>query len=504
MQQFALFAIFVKRTQMKLYLSLLLLIISFVVRSQNLLKNGDFSIIQDSFYSHWTLRYGDNLYQMGNENHLKLISDQDYVIAHQYISIPDVDGGFYALSGEISTTDAQGRGYMRLDFFDQDTNLINRNFLWRTAPMGTTEKQSYSIYGYAIPKVKLIRVDLGLSGKGTVQFDNIAVEKVKPKASDEPEVSWSAWIDTLMHYTSSQSIRQDSVDWHLLNQSAEQVKPIIANESMALAWGRYVLAEINDGHSFFITQEEVQAWYGNAVEETNEEDTVSIEIEATIQPFDTATGKFYKPNIGYLTVPHIGSGNFETLQAFGHEIRKRIQELVEQGAERWIVDLRGNTGGNMWPMIAGLAPLFEDEQTLGSFVRIEDQSNWYVKGNASYIDSAIQLELEETFGVDLLVDQPKVAVLVGPRTSSSGEFTFMSFQGRPRTRSFGEETGGYTTGNANFSLPNGAMLFLATSIGADRTGKRYGHAMKPDVLVKDDAESDKDEVIEAAIRWLKE
>lgn len=49
-----------------------------------------------------------------------------------------------------------------------------------------------------------------------------------------------------------------------------------------------------------------------------------------------------------------------------------------------------------------------------------------------------------------------------------GEFTALSFIGLPGVRSFGTHTGGFTTGNDDYELPDGARFFVAQSIGKDR------------------------------------
>ena len=48
---------------------------------------------------------------------------------------------------------------------------------------------------------------------------------------------------------------------------------------------------------------------------------------------------------------------------------------------RWVVDLRGNGGGNMWPMLGGLRPFF-GEAGLGSFVSTAGQAPLWHAGDA--------------------------------------------------------------------------------------------------------------------------
>src|SRR5206468_4322951 len=64
-------------------------------------------------------------------------------------------------------------------------------------------------------------------------------------------------------------------------------------------------------------------------------------------------------------------------------------------------------------------------------------------------------------------------------TASSGEAITISFRGRPGARSFGAPTAGLSTGNEEYALPDGSMLFLTTSIEADRIGHRYAAGSCP-------------------------
>ncbi len=83
----------------------------------------------------------------------------------------------------------------------------------------------------------------------------------------------------------------------------------------------------------------------------------------------------------------------------------------------------------------------------------------------------------------------------------------ISFLGRPNTRTFGETTRGQITGVATHELEDGAILGIAGSVAADRTGRVYTAAISPDEPVAVDwfryARPD-DPVIDAARHWLRE
>jgi len=154
-----------------------------------------------------------------------------------------------------------------------------------------------------------------------------------------------------------------------------------------------------------------------------------------------------------------------------------------------VVDLRLNGGGNMQPMLAALKPLLGSEP-LGSFEDVHGQrSPWRVEQRFDALASRRDMTAA------------KVAVLIGPRTSSSGEIVAISFRGRPATRSFGQPSDGRVTGNRSFSLPDGSQIHLASSRERDRQGNLVDKRVEPDILVA--SEEGRDSTLQIASEWLK-
>jgi C-terminal processing protease CtpA/Prc len=73
-----------------------------------------------------------------------------------------------------------------------------------------------------------------------------------------------------------------------------------------------------------------------------------------------------------------------------------------------------------------------------------------------------------------------VAVLVDHRDTSAAEGLLIAFRGRNRTRIFGVATAGVPTGNVNYTLADGSLLFNTTSLAVDRLGRSYAAAIEPD------------------------
>jgi C-terminal processing protease CtpA/Prc len=189
--------------------------------------------------------------------------------------------------------------------------------------------------------------------------------------------------------------------------------------------------------------------------------------------------------LGYVHVPAVmGAGE----RAYADSLRGAVRALASDAPPcGWIVDLRGNTGGNMWPMLAGLGPVVGPGR-LGAFVDASgDRQPWfYEEGRAGVVALGGWYKVGaadvETAPHRFDPPHPPVAVLTDDRTASSGEAVAVAFRERPNARSFGAPTMGLTTGNQLLRLADGARLFVTSSVYADRTGRVYGGPLVPDVL----------------------
>lgn len=208
------------------------------------------------------------------------------------------------------------------------------------------------------------------------------------------------------------------------------------------------------------------------------------------------------PAIGYLDLPGCHGG--EEQAAVYAEVAQRLMADIDQTALRgWVVDLRRNTGGNMWPMIAGIGPMPGEDAWLAFVTPHVKETAFYREGQAGLLPETVLASVEQPY--ILRYSRPPIAVLTGPLTSSSGEFTALAFRGRPRTRSFGEATQGVPTANDLKELCDGALIMLTTALGADRTGRVYDSPLPPDQHVTIDwtrIGTADDPVLQAAIEWL--
>lgn len=184
-------------------------------------------------------------------------------------------------------------------------------------------------------------------------------------------------------------------------------------------------------------------------------------------------------------------------------IRTAVKRLANLKAKKWIIDLRYNGGGNMHPMVSGIAPIIGDGKT-GCLKNLEGEKlfDWEIKsGNFIYAGyQAIDLPNEPQFNYT-----PKVAVLTSRWTVSSGEVVATCFKGRPNTKFFGEMTGSFTTNN-NWEIINDLVILnISTGIFCDRNGISYEYNIPVDAEIPFDPANrvENDKCITEALKWLR-
>ena len=148
-----------------------------------------------------------------------------------------------------------------------------------------------------------------------------------------------------------------------------------------------------------------------------------------------------------------------------------------------IIDLRGNRGGNMYPMIAAVHRFLSDDVILRLRTRRND-----MKINVAYVMNVAGVAQQAS------IDCP-VALLTDEWTGSSGEAVLLCFRGLTNARTFGAPTAGYASCNQPFSLPGGSQLVLTTGEDVARTGEVFcDDPIAPDVLTETP--------LEAALEWI--
>lgn len=205
---------------------------------------------------------------------------------------------------------------------------------------------------------------------------------------------------------------------------------------------------------------------------------------------------------GYLALPGY-SGNATTDLMYAETLQTLIKQMDQEHVQGWIIDLRRNGGGNMYPMIAGLGPILGEGCCVAMVAPGEEDKISYRDGQALIEGYGAIVTLPSPYTLNF-PGQP-AAILLSQLTASSGEFVALSFVGRPHTRSFGEATYGVPTGNLREELSDGAAIYLTTKLGSDRLGNVYSDQLHPDEFCKTNwllFGADDDPVLKMAQQWL--
>ena len=245
----------------------------------------------------------------------------------------------------------------------------------------------------------------------------------------------------------------------------------------------YLLKSI-DSHSFHVNKETVKAW----------ENTSSSEDD-----IELCKGELLDSDYGYIWMPGVNTGDSITQKYFAEHLQHLIDSLDHDELKGWVVDLRNNTGGNCWPMLTGIGPILGEGES-GYFKTEEEFDPWIYKDGKSYQGDFVHCQIDKS-AYQLINPENPIAVLTSDQTGSSGEIIAASFKNRAKTILIGTKTAGYSTGNANYPLLDGSMMFLTTSIYCDRNKNEYPDGLEPDILVEQNAIEDIQ--LEKALNWLR-
>lgn len=281
---------------------------------------------------------------------------------------------------------------------------------------------------------------------------------------------------------SKQSLFRDSLDWKKIKAEVKTL-PLTDNDSVSqkviFDFYRSKLRSVGDKHTSFIPHQVIAVKKNQPITKKPE-------------------GTYLEEGVGYLTVPPCSYFDEQKDLEYANIIKTTIQKMDgEHKIDKWIIDLRHNTGGNVWPMLAGLNALIDDGR-VGYFVYPQSK----VKTELKIVNGELGLT-GLTVNKYKAVNKPvKIALLIDDLTASSGEMATVALLGLPNVKTFGQTSAGYTTVNMTVTLSNGSLINLATGFYADRTGKEYRENIVPDVVVNDTSNTINDGVVDAAKKWL--
>jgi C-terminal processing protease CtpA/Prc len=283
-----------------------------------------------------------------------------------------------------------------------------------------------------------------------------------------------------------QHINSAKMDWPALTQKAYAAAGGAQTTADTYPAIRLIISQLGEKHTILIEPDQARA-----------DMTGKASGSAQPPPFVLPQASRLRDGIGLIRLPGF-IGSAAQGQTYAQAARMKIDALKQQGVCRFILDLREDTGGNMYPMLDGISGLLEPG-LLGTFETPQRKYiPWVLKGGIV----AAQPPQDTRPIASVNRTTLPVAVLIGPHTGSSGEFTAMSLEGRANTRFFGAPTAGYVTGNVPVTLSDGALILMTSSAAMDRTGKKHLDRIEPDEKIGMFDELLGSGIINSAVKWL--
>ncbi|WP_126766595.1 S41 family peptidase [Aliidiomarina iranensis] len=282
-----------------------------------------------------------------------------------------------------------------------------------------------------------------------------------------------SYLSTGFDFIQQTAIDKETIDWIVLReevftaaqgaQEAEDTYPAL----------RIAIAHLNDQHSYLHT---------------------SWDIQRNREIVNLPRGEKLTDGISLLAIPTHVDQSDEVSRSYISAAHHFIRQVV--GSCGWVIDLRGNRGGNQGPMIISLAPFLPSGLDSYIWSPTSGVSYLYSRSFAEHSSFSYLFSLSKRFP-NALKDKP-VAVLIDRNTGSSGEATLVQFLGRANTKTFGTRTSGASSNIHIMYMTDGAILGVANGYFVDREGKVYRNGIEPDIALGDR------NIIDEVTSWLEE
>jgi carboxyl-terminal processing protease len=173
-----------------------------------------------------------------------------------------------------------------------------------------------------------------------------------------------------------------------------------------------------------------------------------------------------------------------------------MHSLIAADPRGWILDLRANIGGGMWPMLAVAAPLLPDG-VLGHFLLPDGRvQTWSAHRGRIRLGRKTMARSPTRRLPD---GRTPIAVLTSHHTASAGEAVALAFRAQPRARLIGAPTAGMTTGNRTHVLRDGTRLHISSAFYVDHNRITVEGPIPVDEHLSDNS---RDSALSTALTWI--
>ncbi|RPG38677.1 MAG: hypothetical protein CBB72_000700 [Muricauda sp. TMED12] len=321
------------------------------------------------------------------------------------------------------------------------------------------------------------------------------------KAQDQrkPNDSIKVLVDSTFTLFEEHSLYSSQMDWIKRKKAFYRQAKAAHTFSEVFPMFQTIFDELQDHHSFF--------WFNNQKYASNygqlDESNIRKPLMEAMEKGEAIHTVKLLGDIGYIRISQDNtSDDFGDMQKAAQQIQDMICEIHRPDIKGWILDLRLNSGGNMYPMLSGISSFLEDGTFAITIDRKNHRKSWSLSGKAIYEGEKKITELQLQCLPEMT--DKKIAVLTSQVTGSSGEITALALRNRDNTIFIGEKTAGFMTSNELFRLPFNTFLLLTYAEIADNNGIVYKY-IEPDIeIIEGDNfnELTKDKKIQTAINWI--
>ncbi len=307
-------------------------------------------------------------------------------------------------------------------------------------------------------------------------------------------------LNQIIEHAENNSLYRKNVDWTSLKKemyalakdadSVSQLKPALD----------LMLKELNDTHGRVFYNNQYLSYYTGEKKEHRK--NMSSEIYDEIQSIQVYEFKALnlEDNIGYVRIVGLPMGDNQKMSA---DIQNAVCQVIKKGAKKWIIDLRYNGGGNMFPMVEGITNIIGDGIVGGTKGVTEDESSVWQINNGDFFYDEQNVAIENKCPIP---EVQKIAVLTSVYTASSGEALAVILKKRPKTKFFGNKTMGMVTATDYKQIDSLTAMSISVSYYKDREANLYHKFVDVDEIIEFEPkiELDKDKGIIRAMEWLNE
>ena len=280
-------------------------------------------------------------------------------------------------------------------------------------------------------------------------------------------------VDVFLGYCRQYALHRHEVDWKVISDSAYLIAGKGTDIRQLGKAVKYIFDALKDNHATWVYEHLIQ------VQGPNEgmARVSSALMSAVMKEGTTLRVVALDKNTGYIRMPMINTMDRTQAAAKAAEIKAAIAGLSAAPVQKWVLDMRLCGGGNMEPMINGIADILEDGD-MGGYTDNNGQfmKHWGMRqGVFCAEDTAMAIRTSKA--------RNRIAILTGPVTASAGEAVTIMLAGRPDTKMFGAPSFGQITCTNVFPMGNQGMLVISIGYYTDRNKKTYKVNITPDEII---------------------